>query len=40
MESSFKLGKIAGIEIGVHYSWLLALGLVTWSLAWSMFPLD
>jgi Zn-dependent protease/CBS domain-containing protein len=38
MESSFRLGRIAGIEIGVHYTWLLAFGLVTWSLAHNMFP--
>lgn len=38
MESSFKLGRIAGIEIGIHYTWLFAFGLVTWSLAEGFFP--
>src|SRR4051812_39295630 len=38
MEGSLRLGRIAGIEIGVHVTWLLAFGLVTWSLAASVFP--
>lgn len=38
MTSSFKLGRVAGIEIGVHYTWLFAFFLVTWSLAVSYFP--
>ena len=33
MNSSFKIGKIAGIEIGVHWSWLFIFGLITWSFA-------
>ncbi len=33
MPSSFKIGKIAGIEIGVHWSWLFIFVLVTWSFA-------
>src|SRR5947207_13535252 len=33
MQSSIRLGRIAGIEIGVHYTWLLAFGLIAWSLA-------
>ena len=38
MKSSFRLGRIAGIEIGIHYSWLLSFILITWSLAQSFFP--
>jgi Zn-dependent protease/predicted transcriptional regulator len=38
MESSFKLGRIAGIEIGIHYTWLFAFALVAWSLAGGFFP--
>jgi len=38
MEGSFRLGRIAGIEVTVHFTWLLAFGLVTWSLAHSLFP--
>jgi Zn-dependent protease/predicted transcriptional regulator len=38
MESSFKLGRIGGIEIGIHYTWLFAFVLVSWSLAAGFFP--
>ncbi len=38
MESSFKLGKVRGIEIGVHYTWLIVFALVTVSLALGFFP--
>lgn len=33
MEASVKLGRIWGIPIGLHLSWFLVFGLVTWSLA-------
>ena len=38
MTSSFRLGRVAGIEIGAHWSWLLVVGLIVWSLAGSVFP--
>ena len=38
MKSSLRLGRIAGIEIGIHYSWLLAFILIAWSLAQGFFP--
>jgi Zn-dependent protease/predicted transcriptional regulator len=38
MESSFKLGRVGGIEIGIHYTWLFAFALVSWSLAAGFFP--
>ena len=38
MKSSFRLGRIAGIEIGIHYTWLFAFILITWSLAQGFFP--
>ena len=38
MKSTIRLGKIAGIEIGIHYSWFAVLALVTWSLADQFFP--
>jgi Zn-dependent protease/CBS domain-containing protein len=40
MDSSFRLGRIAGIEVGIHSTWLLAVGFITWSLAGSIFPAD
>ena len=33
MEAQIKLGRIFGIEIGLHYSWLIIALLVTLSLA-------
>jgi Zn-dependent protease/CBS domain-containing protein len=38
VSSSFRLGRVAGIDIGAHWSWLLVLALVTWSLAAGVFP--
>ncbi|MBI3977180.1 MAG: site-2 protease family protein [Chloroflexi bacterium] len=38
MESSVRLGRIFGIEIGVHYSWFAILALVVWSLATMVLP--
>lgn len=36
--SSFRLGSFRGIELGIHYSWLIAAVLLTWSLAVGWFP--
>jgi Zn-dependent protease/CBS domain-containing protein len=38
LSNSVSLGKIKGIEIGIHYTWLLALVLISWSLAAGFFP--
>lgn len=38
MEASIRLGRIRGIEIGLHYSWLLVFALLTYSLAVGVFP--
>ena len=38
MNSTFTLGRIAGIRIGVNWSWLLVFGVLTWSLKSSVFP--
>ena len=38
MSPSFRLGRIAGVEIGVHYTWLFAFALIAWSLAAGFFP--
>ena len=37
-KASIPLGKIAGIEIGIHYSWFAVLALVSWSLAEGYLP--
>src|SRR5207247_534390 len=36
--NSIRLFRIGGIEVGVHYSWLIVFVLVAWSLATSFFP--
>lgn len=38
MEASIRLGRILGIPVGLHPSWFLVFGLVTWSLAIGYFP--
>ncbi|MBI4200891.1 MAG: site-2 protease family protein [Chloroflexi bacterium] len=38
MKASFRLGRIAGVEVGVHYTWLVAFALITWTLADGFFP--
>ncbi len=38
MKASFRLGRIAGLEIGVHYTWLFAFVLISWTLADGFFP--
>ena len=38
LANSYRLFTIAGIEVGVHVSWLVIFGLVTWSLASYYFP--
>lgn len=38
MNPSITLGHIAGIRIGINWSWLLVFGLITWTLADVVFP--
>lgn len=38
MDASIKLGRIRGIEIGIHYTWLIVFGLLTYSLAAGALP--
>lgn len=33
MGSSFRLARIMGVDVGVHWSWVLIFGIVTWSFA-------
>jgi Zn-dependent protease/CBS domain-containing protein len=33
MRGSFKIMRVAGIDIGIHYTWLFAIIIITWSLA-------
>ena len=38
MNSSLELGRIAGIRIGINWSWLVVFALIVWSLASAVFP--
>jgi Zn-dependent protease len=38
MHASFGLGRWAGVEIGVNWSWVVIFGLIAWSLAAVVFP--
>jgi len=38
MTSSIRLGRIAGIEIGINWSWLVVFALVVWMLGVHVFP--
>jgi Zn-dependent protease len=38
MGDSFRLGRIAGIQIGVNWSWLVVFALIVWTLAATVFP--
>ena len=32
LESSLKIGSVAGIRIGIHYTWLVVFVLISWTL--------
>jgi Zn-dependent protease/predicted transcriptional regulator len=36
--NTFRVGRVAGISIEIHPSWLLILGFVTWSLSDGLYP--
>ena len=38
MSPTFQLGRIAGIRIGINWSWLIVFALIVWSLAVAVFP--
>jgi Zn-dependent protease/CBS domain-containing protein len=38
MRGIFRIGRIAGIEIGIHYTWLFAFVLFSWFFAQLTFP--
>src|SRR5512138_1081022 len=38
MRGSFTIGRIVGIQIGLHYTWLIAFFIIAWSLARGLFP--
>jgi Zn-dependent protease len=38
VRDSFTIGRIAGISVGVNWSWLIVFALIAWTLATSIFP--
>jgi Zn-dependent protease/CBS domain-containing protein len=38
MSDGFEVGRLAGIRISIHWSWLVVFVLITWTLASSVFP--
>lgn len=38
MNEGIEVGRIAGIRIAIHWSWLVVFALITWTLADSIFP--
>jgi Zn-dependent protease/CBS domain-containing protein len=38
MGSNIRLGRIAGIEFGINWSWLVVFALIVWTLASGIFP--
>jgi Zn-dependent protease len=38
MSPTFRFGRIAGIEVGANWTWLLVVVLLVWSLATGVFP--
>jgi Zn-dependent protease len=38
VRDSFTLGRIAGIRLGVNWSWLVVFALIVWTLATGIFP--
>ena len=40
MKDTFRIGRIAGVEIGVNWSWVIVLALIVWTLAAGIFPAE
>lgn len=38
MKASFRIGRVAGFDVGVHWSVLIIFGLIAWALAGVRFP--
>jgi Zn-dependent protease/CBS domain-containing protein len=38
LRGSFRIGRIAGIDVGIHYSWIFAFVLFSWIFARGTFP--
>jgi Zn-dependent protease/CBS domain-containing protein len=40
MKGSLRIARIAGIDIGIHYTWIIIFILIAWSLAAGYFPVE
>jgi Zn-dependent protease len=40
MNSSFSLGRIAGVQIGINWSWLVVFALIVWTMSENVFPAE
>jgi Zn-dependent protease/CBS domain-containing protein len=40
MHASIRFGRVGGVEIGAHWTWLLIFGLFVWSLGGAVFPTE
>ena len=40
LKGSLRIARIAGIDIGIHYTWFIIFVLITWSLAAGYFPVE
>jgi len=40
MKGSLRIARIAGIDIGIHYTWIIIFILIAWSLAMGYFPAE
>jgi len=40
IKGSLRVARIAGIDIGIHYTWFIIFVLITWSLAVGYFPVE
>jgi Zn-dependent protease/predicted transcriptional regulator len=38
MDNSVRIGRVFGVDINIHFTWLIIFGLVVWSLAVGVFP--
>src|SRR5258706_9319071 len=38
--ATFRLGRLAGVDVGLHWSVLIIFGLLAWSLSASRFPVE
>ena len=38
MNGNLTLGRLGGVQVRIHWSWLVVFALIVWSLAATVFP--